>query len=260
MRKNLTILAILVCQAAFGQLDIKEVNKSLVKIDEILYASKYEVSNQLYSAFINSLKNAKKYDFLLIARIDSMKWLDKNSYNKPYVDFYHLHPAFKDYPVVNITHDAAVLFCKWLTDEYNSSPKRKFKKVIFRLPTEKEWIIAAKGGSSSAIYTWEGDDTQDKKGHLRCNSLRTGEGSVNNLGNLNGVVFITVSVKSFQPNKFGLYNICGNVAEMLDDKSIVKGGSWQDTKENLRIDAQKAYDGSAMTTVGFRYFVEIIEK
>lgn len=148
---------------------------------------------------------------------------------------------------MNITYDGAVLFCKWLTDEYNSSPKRKFKKIICRLPTEKEWMTAAKGGNNSANYSWEGNNKSLVNGNYR----RTNEGRIN---------YYTVWVKTYKPNGFGLYNMCGNVAEMLYDKKIVKGGSWSDTIENLNIDAQKPYDGTAMTTVGFRYFIQVIEK
>jgi len=246
MKLNFTLLAILVCQGTFGQLNIKDINRSLAKINDSLYASKYEISNQLYGAFINSQKKNHNDDILVKAKIDSLQWLSKESYNKPYEFYYHLHPAFNDYPVVNITYDGAVLFCKWLSDEYNSSPKRKFKQVIFRLPSEQEWMIAAKGGSSSSNYTWD-----ENKGLINCNYRTTNEDSVN---------YYTVSVKTYQPNGYGLYNMCGNVAEMLNDKKMVKGGSWQDTIENVKIDAQKPYDGKAMTTVGFRYFMEVVEK
>ena len=246
MKHNLTLLAILICQCTFGQINIKDINRSLAKIKDSLYASKYEVSNQLYGAFINSLKKNNKVDFLAIAKIDSLQWLSKESYNKPYEYYYHLHPAFNDYPVVNITYEGAVLFCKWLTDEYNASPKRRFKKVICRLPSEKEWMTAPKGGSSSAKYSWEGN-----KYLINCNYRSANEDSVN---------YYTVSVKTYQPNGFGLYNMCGNVAEMIQDKNIIKGGSWLDTIENLSIDAQKPHDGTAMTSVGFRYFIEVIEK
>lgn len=251
MKHSLTLLVILICQCSFGQLNIKDINRSLAKINDSIYASKYEVSNQLYGAFINSLKKNHKDDDLAIAKIDSLQWLSKDSYNKPYEYYYHIHPAFSDYPVVNINYEGAVLFCKWLTDEYNASPKRRFKKVICRLPSEKEWMTAAKGGLSSAKYSWEGNKVKNNKGLINCNCQRANEDSVN---------YYTVSVKTYEPNGFGLYNICGNVAEMLQDKNIIKGGSWQDTIENINIEAQKTYDGTAMTSVGFRYFIEVIEK
>jgi formylglycine-generating enzyme required for sulfatase activity len=251
MKQYLTILAILTCQCTFGQLNIKDINRSLAKINDNLYASKYEVSNQLYGAFIHSLKKTNNKSDLAIAKIDSLQWLSKDSYNKPYEFYYHLHPTFNDYPVVNITYDGAILFCKWLTDEYNVSPKRRFNKVIFRLPSEKEWMTAAKGGLSSAKYSWEGNKVKDNKGLINCNYRRTNDDSVS---------YYTVSVKTYEPNGFGLYNLCGNVAEMIQDKSIIKGGSWLVSIENLSIDAQKPHDGTAMTSVGFRYFIEVIEK
>lgn len=52
----------------------------------------------------------------------------------------------------------------------------------------------------------------------------------------------------------------GNVAEMIKEKGIAKGGSWRDIPENLQIDARYKYDGKAQAFIGFRYFVEILEK
>lgn len=261
MRQILTILAIQICLTSYGQINIKEIDKSLSKIDEKLYASKYEVSNKLYTNFLNSLRKANKNDQLAIARIDSLKWLNEGSYNKPFVYHYHLHPAYLNYPVVNITYDAAMLFCEWLSDEYNSNPKRKFKKVLLRLPTEKEWIKAAQGGDTTAIYPWKGTELKNNKGMYLCNykrvvAAKTGVTS----SNLNNAFNIVSSIESYNPNKLGLYNMSGNVAEMLIDKTIVKGGSFNDTEEFMRIDSKNNYDGSAAPSVGFRYFVEIIEK
>ena len=70
----------------------------------------------------------------------------------------------------------------------------------------------------------------------------------------------TVLVKYFYPNNLGLYNMSGNAAEMLSDRNIVKGGSWSDKSEFMKISSKQEYDGSAKRTVGFRYFLEIIEK
>jgi formylglycine-generating enzyme required for sulfatase activity len=177
----------------------------------------------------------------------------------PYAEYYHKHPAYKDYPVVNISHDAAILFCEWLTNDYNASPDRKFKKVKFRLPTEQEWITAAQGGDINAIYPWQGKELLDKKGNYRCNFLKPDNKSNGIAGSVNDAADITAPVKSYSPNKFGLYNMCGNVAEMLLDKSYVKGGSWNDKAEFITILSKQDYDGTAKRTVGFRYFVDIIE-
>ncbi len=260
MRHILTLIMIQFCLTTYGQVNIKEVDKSLAKINNKLYASKYEVSNSEYLEFILSLKKAKQYEKLAIAQIDSSKWLDKLGYNKPFVSYYHTHPAYKDYPVVNIRHEAAIMFCEWLTNEYNSNPNRKFKKVKFRLPTEQEWMIAAQGGDNSATYPWEGNELKNKKGQYMCNFAITNDGSTNVTGNLKNSIKITTLVKSYFHNKFGIYNLSGNVAEMLSDNTIVKGGSWLDSSEYMKIISKQTYDGGAKNSVGFRYFLDIIEK
>lgn len=262
MKQTLTTLAILICMTTYGQVDIKEIDSSLGKVNNLLYASKFEVTNKLYNTFIYSLKKAKKEDQLSIARIDSTKWLSICPNGKLLSYHYHNSRAFEDYPVINISHNAAILFCKWLTDEYNLSRNRKFKKVIFRLPTEKEWIIAAQGGNDTAIFAWKGNNVREKngKGLSRCNMLRTVVNDTNNTNKIAKSIHISEPVDTYLPNKFGLYNMCGNVAEMLDDMNIVKGGSWLDSVEDIKISSKKSYDGSAMPTIGFRFFAEIIEK
>lgn len=57
-----------------------------------------------------------------------------------------------------------------------------------------------------------------------------------------------------------MYNMSGNVAEMISDASIIKGGSWLDGAEKMAISNKQAYDGLAKYSVGFRYFMEVVEK
>ena len=61
----------------------------------------------------------------------------------------------------------------------------------------------------------------------------------------------TVPVKTFYRNAYGLYNMCGNIAEMVDECGIAIGGSWYDSGYDIRIDSQKHYDGPS-PMVGFR--------
>jgi formylglycine-generating enzyme len=260
MKTIITASFILIGLLSYSQINIKEIDGSLAKVDDKLYASKYEVSNKLYMDFIRSLKSAGKKEELAIAIIDSLQWKEKLAYNEPYVEYYHTHPAYANYPVVNISHKGALLFCEWLTKAYNADAKRKFKKVLFRLPTEKEWVKAAQGGDSAAIYPWKGTDLNNKKGMYVCNFSRPNDALSNVAGNLNDAADITAPVKSYYPNNFGLYNMSGNVAEMIAEPGIIKGGGWRDHAEAMRIDSKATYDGKPRTTVGFRYFAEIIEK
>ncbi|MES2836576.1 MAG: SUMF1/EgtB/PvdO family nonheme iron enzyme [Bacteroidota bacterium] len=244
----------------FGTDDLKEINKSLSKINENLYASKYEVSNKLYNSFLNSLILSKNTSLLAIAKIDTLKWKDKFSFNEPYAYYYHSHPAYQDYPVVNISFEAAKLFCEWLTLQYNADTKRKFKKVLFRLPTEDEWIIAAQAGDASAIYAWQGTELNNKKGQIMANFKMDLRDSLRVHGKRTENADLTAPVNSYWKNNYGLYNMSGNVAEMINEKGIAKGGSWRDNSEVLEVEAKQKYDGKPQVFVGFRYFMEIIEK
>ena len=265
--KNLIFTAVFL---AFGNLtngqtvgfDIKSTQKTLVKINDSLFASKFEVTNKQYKIFLNSFRQCSQAEKYLTAQIDSTKWRDRLAYNEPYVNYYHAHPAYANYPVVNISYEGATLFCEWLTSQYNTNEKRKFKKVKFRLPSEKEWITVAKGGNPTATYPWEGNELVTNKGLYRCNFKRTIEDRMGVAGNLNDNSDVTAPSQSYWPNKYGLYNMSGNVAEMLVKKGQTKGGSWKDTAEDMKIESNGKYTSfdSPMPTIGFRYFMDVIEK
>jgi formylglycine-generating enzyme required for sulfatase activity len=254
-------------------LNCKEIDKSVVKIQEKLFAGKFEVSNLLYREFLNGLSKNNKTDLLKVAKIDSSNWTDKLSYNQPMVELYFRHPAYSNYPLVNVSYEGANLFCEWLTNEYNSNPKRKFKKVIFRLPTESEWEQAASGGLTQNEYAW-GNQLMVKD-HYMCNFQRMGDESIKydtikkqytieysrNIGiagSINDNADITAPVSAYWPNQFGIYNVCGNVSEMVKERGIARGGSWKNVGGDVKIKSKKLYTKS-QTDVGFRYFMEVIE-
>ena len=265
--KQITFLAIfsvlsLLTNGQADGLNIRSTQKSLAKITDSLYFSRYEVTNDQYSIFLKHLKEGKQAAEYQSAQIDTAKWRDLTAYNEPFVKYYHTHPAYATYPVVNISFEGATLFCEWLTDQYNSSVKRKFKKVKFRLPTEEEWIAAAKGGNPAAIYPWEGNELQTKKGLFRCNFIRAADDTMGVAGNLNDNAEITAPAKSYWPNSYGIYSMSGNVAEMIAEKGKTMGGSWLDKAEAMKIESigKFATFETPMPTIGFRFVMVLIEK
>ena len=261
MRKALLIIFYFCIFKSFGQIEIKQIDRSLARISNNFYVSKFEVSNKNYREYLNALIKENQIEELIIAQIDTLKWNDKISFssNNPYVNYYHKHPAYNDYPVVNLSYEAAQLYCAWLTKTYNSNPKRKFNKVRFRLPNEQEWETAARGGDSLSIYPWKGDFLRNKKGLYRCNFAREANEQIEIEKKINVSSDITAQVNAYYPNHFGLFNLSGNVAEMISDKQFVKGGSWQSTPEYLKINSKQSNDGNPKPTVGFRVFMDVIE-
>ncbi len=101
-----------------------------------------------------------------------------------------------NYPVVQVSYDDAVAYCKWA----NRS-----------LPTEAQWEAAAHGKLTGGIYTW-GDDAD-----LLTKEANTWQGTFpvknTDADGYDGIA----PVKSYDPNSLGIYDMAGNVWELTQD-------------------------------------------
>jgi formylglycine-generating enzyme required for sulfatase activity len=236
---------------------------------DFLYMSETEVTNRQYLDFIDWLAKNKPEEYKTNLP-DSLGWRLAKYFNEPFVELYFRLPAYNNYPVVNITQNQAVAYCKWLHNRLTENLeqiKSKVDSFIVRLPTEKEWMMAARGGlPESAVYPWEGIGIRRKEGRkkhrsmlqLNCTHTPVGIGNINWW--MNQWAFITTEVYSYWPNGYGLYNMSGNVAEWIAEKGKTKGGSWNLPPYNARIDVAGAYNVDTMSRpdVGFRYVIEIV--
>jgi formylglycine-generating enzyme required for sulfatase activity len=253
----------------------KNIDKNYVKVDSTLFCSKYEVTNVNYRDFLSDLKKSGKNEEYTLMLPDTNGWKSKLAYNDPYVELYFRHPAYQNYPVVNVSYEQAIKYCEWLSQKYNAQTKKEFKKVVFRLPSINEWERAACGGSKETDYPWGNYFLENYKGEAMCNYYQIGDEHitfdttmkkfvissnswVRDVGIINESSGFIVPVSSYFQNGIGIYNIAGNVSEMMNEKGIAKGGSWKSPGYDVRIKSEEFYTKSC-NHIGFRVFMQVLE-
>jgi formylglycine-generating enzyme required for sulfatase activity len=197
-----------------------------------------ETSNLDWLAYTEETKktygaNSGEYKITLP---DTLVWRQKQAFYEPYVDYYFRHPAYRDYPVVGITWEQAMNFCHWRTERGHAwlevkAGKRKVEDIRkpytgaflfeYRLPTKQEWegmaIIGADPKEKEKYIKKKGTNLYKlyEPQHI---SMTTEQVDNNQL---------TAPVKSYLPNSLGLYNLIGNVSELVKEKGMAKGCSWK---------------------------------
>ena len=183
-------------------------------------------------------------------------------------------PGFKqtdNHPVVDVSWNDAKAFCQWLS---------KKEKRTYRLPTEAEWEYACRAGTLSA-YAF-GDDAQ----HLATwgNAADATARAAFNAWSLgikgeDGYAY-TAPVGQFKPNRFGLFDMHGNVWEWCEDwfdenaygatkridptgpdsgsRRVHRGGGWSSAPERCRSASRIGRDPSSYRGcyLGFRVVLE----
>jgi len=235
---------------------------TFVKFDESLLVSKYELTNEEYSEFLNTLKKTNQVKKFNEFFPDSSMWTEKfkPSFNVPFKKLYHNHPAYNDYPVVNINKKAIETYCNYMTNKYNKNPERKYKRVLFRLPTENEWkkCFSPLPGHKLPWYgnfPYIADENNQIKplANLKVKNHASGEFSY-----IFDESLIAAPVGNYAENQLGIYDIVGNVAELTQEAKI-KGGSWYNELHECYINKTQNYQ-LPDPRVGFRLIMEVIEK
>jgi formylglycine-generating enzyme required for sulfatase activity len=184
---------------------VKDTNTSTA-----IYISKYEITWDLYKLFlertIDKEENMDRLDQVNIS-VDGV-----TGATAPYVDMSIGMGSGAGLPVCNVTPLSASRFCQWL-----SARTGRF----YRLPTEQEWEVSALAGAESTYFFGENVEELNEYAWISENSDRT---------------YHPVGEK--KPNRYGLYDVYGNVAEWalrkkMDNENnreeftpVLKGGGY----------------------------------
>jgi len=197
-------------------------------------------------------------------------------------------------PVVRISWEQAMDFCRWLSKETGMN---------LTLPTEAQWEYACRAGTQSSLSYGNLDEDFTQWANVADKSLSVKPGPTGGLesnitahfgkGILESAVYggnilcdinfddksvATANVGSYKPNIWGLYDMHGNACEWTrttyrpypyeaDDgresltdsgRKVVRGGSWCDRPKLCRSSFRLSYPAwQRVHNVGFRVVSEI---
>lgn len=251
--------------------------KTIVDGDSVscqgFFIMKQEVSNFSYKEYLWNLKNEGKTEEYILALPDTTKWNSSSFALQKYVQHYFNHPAYRNYPVVNVSKQQAEKYCEWLSKVWRKNTGNE--SIVFRLPTRAEFLRAANGSSMDRPYAWNSPYLRKGDGTFQCNFFTIGAGSISrdtisgklvvkdpqiDYKTIPGDEFsdVTAPVRSFWPNEYGIYNLNGNVSEMVAEGSTAVGGDWRSPGYDIRNQSTKKFT-EANPTVGFRPVMTFVE-
>ncbi len=175
-------------------------------------------------------------------------------------------PQAEDHPVVNVSWNDAVAFCRWLSQREGRE---------YRLVSEAEWEYACRAGTTTRFF--HGDDAEGLAtvGNVADAALQeVFPGWPGAIAACDGQAF-TAPVGSYQANAFGLFDMHGNVREWCQDvygantyqrgpvedpsgpaggsNRVIRGGGWSSRPAHARAAYRDGIaPGSRYDFLGFR--------
>lgn len=247
-----------------------------IKLKENFYIDQTEIRNLDYLEYTHWISriHGRKSNTYAKALPDTTVW---EHFNKRLTTEYFRDPIYLYYPVVGLTKQQATNYCNWRSErvyemmligkgiiKFNTSnnidsvfaiekmlsgaypTKRKFSnKELFpiphyRLPSKDEWEFAATGG------------LDPKKFEYGCkNNSNLGFATVENQNEFFDRGYTTRDVKKTGQNNYKIWGMIGNVAEMVQEDSLCKGGGFFHTAYECKIQNNQT-SSAPKAWIGFR--------
>lgn len=216
-----------------------------------------EVRNLDYLEFLYWTRNYDSANYVKMLP-DTLCWRQSGVYNEPFVMYYLRHPAYRDYPVVGVSYEQAGAFCKWRAERINQfvylQVHREIKHItvdsIYRikapryvechLPSREEWEYAAAAGLSP-LFNYGYISLSDPENRPVSNTYESWFMRSHTVTGYRDehCLYLTSQdptqpVATGSPNRFGIYNMLGNVSEIIQDSSF-KGLNYATTLDGATL-------------------------
>ena len=213
------------------------------------HMGKYPITQAQYKAVMGNNPS-------LPDRMDT--WEPDNFYNE-----------YKNHPVATVTWSMVQEFCQKLSELTGKN---------YQLPTESQWEYACRAGTNTKYFFGKKHQYIKKYGQINtCQHLfyldKKNDGFAESFDTL-GNNYWTISVMSFKPNPWGLYDLLGNVWEWCEDdwidgyyghpsdgsavntgsnQKVVRGGCFSSSQNDCCSFSRSFRDNNiADNTIGFR--------
>jgi len=184
-----------------------------VRITEPFYLGIYHVTRGQFAQFVEATgykTDSQKGKGALGVNPDMKISYQQEKFfqlDKIYTWFYPGFEQTDEHPVVAVTWNDAMAFCRWLTQKEG---KR------YRLPTEAEWEYACRAGTTTRYSNGDDPEKVTQIGNIADATYSARFPGSSGAKSSDGYAF-TSPVGSFHPNAFGVYDMHGNAWEWCSD-------------------------------------------
>lgn len=198
------------------KLDMVPVPEGTVEIDgkpvkvKPFFMATTETTWEAFDVFLASGPPSKPYDQTQYG-VDAVA-RPSRSYILPDLGWGH-----RGYPAMNLSFASVEMYCRWLSSVTGKK---------YRVPTEAEWELAARGGTSGA---WK--LTKEETEKVSWNVSNSDE--------------VTHPVGKKSANKYGLFDLLGNVGEWATDlngQPVLCGPTFWDAPEKVSPTERKRWE------------------